>query len=71
MGHPFKVNDQITLIEPRFSDPYFIQYQRTVKVIEVIGDQVRVEHWPAPTNRQEYVMPADRFRPARKMGLPR
>ncbi|MEV6633860.1 hypothetical protein AB0M54_24225 [Actinoplanes sp. NPDC051470] len=70
-GQRFKVNDMVTLENPRLTDPYFIQFQRTVRVLDVIpgedGDQLRVFHRPAPNNPQEYVMPADRFKPARKV----
>jgi hypothetical protein len=67
---PFRVGDEITLINPLPSDPFFIQFHRTVKVIEVRGDWVLAENYPAPDNRQEYEMPASRFRPAEMMRRP-
>lgn len=66
-GRPFEKDDEITLINPLPSDPFFIQYQRTVKVLAVEGDYVRVEHYPAPDNRCEYTMPASRFRHAERL----
>jgi hypothetical protein len=41
-------------------------------VLELLDNGfVRVEHWPAPDNPQEYEMPESRFRLAERMAWPR
>lgn len=65
----FKPGDWVTLQDPSWSDPwFFLQYQTTARVIEVIGGGagLRVELWTSPQDRHEYTVPASRFLPERR-----